>query len=73
MGTLKGFPNPPAKELVGQSPPSFHAMTGRWPLSLLAGTRAKTLAALADTASEPSPPRPHAELDDCFADDGCTT
>jgi hypothetical protein len=22
MGTLRGFPNPPAKELVGQSPPS---------------------------------------------------
>jgi hypothetical protein len=36
--------------------------TGRWPLSLLAGTQARTLAALAYTASEPSLPRPHAEL-----------
>jgi hypothetical protein len=62
MGTLGGFPNPPAMKLVGQSPPSFHAMTGRWPLSLLAGTRARTLAALAYAASEPSLPRPHAEL-----------
>jgi hypothetical protein len=37
-------------------------MTGRWPLSGLASMRAKTLAALADAASKPSLPRPHAEL-----------
>jgi hypothetical protein len=36
--------------------------TGRWPLVQLAGMRAQTLAALADAPSEPSPPRPHAEL-----------
>jgi hypothetical protein len=40
--------------------------TGRWPLSLLAGTRAQTLAALAYAASKPSLPRPHAELDVCL-------
>jgi len=40
-----------------------------WPLSLLAGTRAKTLAALAYAASKPSLPRPHAELDAWLTDD----
>jgi hypothetical protein len=37
--------------------------TGRWPLSRLAGTRARTLAALVYAASESTPPHPHAELD----------
>ena len=36
--------------------------TGRWHLSRLASTRAQTLAALVYAASEPSPPRRHAEL-----------
>jgi hypothetical protein len=35
---------------------------GRWPLSRLAGNRARTLGALIYAASNPSPPRPRAEL-----------
>ncbi len=38
--------------------------TGRGPLSLIAGDRAQTLGARFYAASEPSPPRPRAELDD---------
>jgi hypothetical protein len=37
--------------------------TGRGPLSRLAGTRARTLAALVYAASESTPPHPHAELE----------
>ena len=37
--------------------------TGRWPLSRLAGTRARTLAALVYAASESTPARTRAELD----------
>ena len=36
--------------------------TGRWLLSRLAGTRARTLAALVYAASESTPAHPHAEL-----------
>jgi hypothetical protein len=37
-------------------------MTGRWPLSLIAGNRARTLGARFYADSNPSPPRPRAEL-----------
>jgi hypothetical protein len=46
----------------GPGPYATGLRTGRWPLSGLAGMRARTLAALADAASKPSLPRPHAEL-----------
>ena len=39
-----------------------------WPLFGLASTRARTLAALANAASKPSPSRPRAELDDSLDD-----
>jgi len=57
---------PPAALRAAMAPSGSGALrdrrTGRWPLSLLAGTRVRTLAALAYAASEPSPSRPHAEL-----------
>jgi hypothetical protein len=42
---------------------------GRWPLSLIAGNRARTLGARFYADSKPSPPRPRAELDSVLAND----
>ena len=55
MGTLEGFSNPPAKGLRRAKPAEPHAMTGRGPLSRLAGARARTLAALVYAASGATP------------------
>ena len=44
--------------------------TGRWPLSLIAGNRAKTLGARFYASEKPPPHRPRAELDPSLTDNG---